>query len=219
MRAIRYKLQQLQQLRTKAGRLHRWLRTTKKGKIVLSVMLIQLLLWIAGPAVADGLVDSRSPAAFLPGFDLADSRGVKMGWFLDLDIDEGGVSNWSGFLAFTITNVLWVCYLYIISMLLYLAKTIFDMEWLSWITPPIENVANALENLIASIGWVGLFGVIAAIIAGFMAMKGASVRAIGQIIIAMIVASLATGVLANPVSLLTGDDGALGQVPFRGVLR
>lgn len=209
MHAIRYKFQQIQQFRANSGRLYRWLRTTKKGKFVLSIVLIQLLLWIAGPAVADGLVDSRSPAAFLPGFDLADSRGVKMGWFLDLDIDEGGVTKWSAFLAFTITNVLWVCYLYIISMLLYLAKTIFDMEWLNWIAPPIENVANALEKLIASIGWVGLFGLIAAIIAGFMAMKGASVRAIGQIVIAMIVASLATGVLANPVSLLTGDDGAL----------
>lgn len=209
MRAIRYKVQQLRQIRGSAGRFQRWLRTSKKGKIVLSIVLIQLLLWIAGPAVADGLVDSRSPAAFLPGFNLADSHGVKMGWFLDLDIDEGGVSNWSGFLAFTITNLLWVCYLYIISLLLYLAKTIFDMEWLNWLAPPIENIADALEKVIASIGWVGLFGVIAAIIAGFMAMKGASVRAIGQIVIAMIVASLATGVLANPVSLLTGDDGAL----------
>lgn len=209
MRAIRYKVQQLRQIRGTAGRFQRWLRTTKKGKIVVGIVLIQLLLWTAGPAVADGLVDSRSPAAFLPGFDLADSHGVKMGWFLDLDIDEGGVSNWSGFLAFTITNLLWVCYLYIISLLLYLAKTIFDMEWLSWITPPIENIGDALERVIASIGWVGLFGVIAGIIAGFMALKGASVRAIGQIIIAMIVASLATGVLANPVSLLTGDDGAL----------
>lgn len=209
MNAITYKLRQLRKVRSTLSRISRWLRTTRKGRILLGIGLLQILLWTAGPAVADGLVDSRSPAAFLPGFNMEDSHGVKMGWFLDLDIDEGGMTNWTGFLAFTITNLLWVCYCYIISLLLYFAKTIFNMEWLDWITPPIQDVADALEKFIGSIGWVGLFGVIAGLIAGVMALKGASIRALGQIFIAMIVAGLATGVLSNPVSLLTGDDGAL----------
>lgn len=209
MDAISYKLRQLRNVRSALSRFSRWLRTTRKGRIFLGIGLLQILLWTAVPAVADGLVDSRSPAAFLPGFNMEDSHGVKMGWFLDLDIDEGGMTNWTGFLAFTITNLLWVCYCYIVSLLLFFAKTIFNMDWLDWITPPIQDVADALEKFIGSIGWVGLFGVIAGIIAGIMALKGASIRALGQIFIAMIVAGLATGVLSNPVSLLTGDDGAL----------
>lgn len=209
MRAISYKIQQLRRLFKTIGGFGRWLRTTRKGRTALGVFLGLVVLATAGPAVADGLVDSRSPSAFLPGFDLEDSRGVKMGWFIDLDIDEGGVSNWSGFLAFAVTNGLWVIYIYQISLLLFFAKTILGMEWLEWITPPITDVANSIESFIGSIGWVPLFGVIAGLMAAVVAIKGATIRALGQIAIAMVVAALVTGVLSNPLSLLTGEDGAL----------
>lgn len=206
---ITYKINQFRGVKDRCRRFASWVRETRVGKVLTALALIQLLLWTAGPAVAGELGDNMSPANFMTGFQLEDSHGVKLGWFFDLDIDEGGATNWTRFFAYSITNFLWIGYLALLSMILVVAKEIFTLGWLDWLDGPIETVAGNLEGLIQSISWVALFGVIAVIIAAMSAMKGSALRSIGQIIMAMVVAALATGVLANPVQYLTGEDGML----------
>ncbi|WP_432498816.1 hypothetical protein [Kineococcus gypseus] len=154
-----------------------------------------------------GNTSSSGPLAPL---DAADTHGLSIGKY-QLSVDTGGVTN--GIKLITngvLLSGLWEAYRWSVGAAVAMIDLALQMEWVDWLVEAINPVASTLQNdVVAQLGLralaLGVMGVwVAVLIAGGRIGKGLS-----QLLVSSAVAALAAGALANPVAVVTGQDGVL----------
>ena len=154
-----------------------------------------------------GNTSSSGPLAPL---DAADTHGLSIGKY-QLSVDTGGVTN--GIKLITngvLLSGLWEAYRWTVGAAVAMIDLALQMEWVDWLVEAINPVASTLQNdVVAKLGLralaLGVMGVwVAVLIAGGRIGKGLS-----QLLVSSAVAALAAGALANPVAVVTGQDGVL----------
>ena len=92
---------------------------------------------------------------------------------------------------------------------LWLIDWVLSFEWLNTLTSPIQKLADSLQGVVGTFGAAGAFMAIAALVGGVYMLRGKFASGIYEILTTCLVATLATGMFANPVAQVGGQDGFL----------
>lgn len=184
-----------------------WRNLSSRARRIIWVSAgVPLVLFLTSGAAyaADG---TTAPAA-LSWIQVKDSHGVSI-WQYEMSIDRGGVRHpIRGIWAFCI-DLTWQMYRGCIAVACWLIDWTLSMEWIQWVSKPVMNVSDALHQVVAHFGVTTAFLTIAAIVAALWIARGKWVLGLFELAMSMVIASLAVGILANPVRLVAGDDGLL----------
>lgn len=174
-------------------------------RFVGSGALAALVLLVGAPAAfAKGT--GQAPR-FLAWINLTDSHGIPL-WNHELSIDQGGVmSSFGHVMSASTTSGLWGLYRSWVAFVLWFLDWVLSLQWLGVLTAPMLAISNALQTVVGKLGLTVAFLTITMLVAGWMMLRGRAATGLYEICVALLIASLATGVLLNPVKLVIGDDG------------
>lgn len=164
---------------------------------------LAVLLLVVGAPMA--FAKSQTPPALF-WITLKDSHGIPL-WNHELSIDRGGVmAPDKTIYSFAIDNV-WGLYKSYVALTLWFLDWVLSFAWLKIIAAPILIIASALQQVVDELGVGTVFLTITVVVGGLMWLRGRGATGLYEIGVAMVIATLASGVLANPVKLVVGDDG------------
>jgi hypothetical protein len=164
-----------------------------------------LLLAISASAHADS--GSNAPAS-LGWIKIRDSHDIDI-WKYELSLDRGGITDTGKTIWSFVTELMWGLYLLAMSIAIWFIDWALSFSWLDVIISPVVRIGDALAVVVDRLGVAPTLLTITAVAAVLWMAKGKWVLGIFELFLSMIIASLAVGVLANPVSLVAGPDGLL----------
>lgn len=186
-----------------AMRRYRALSDRARRFVTISVIAPLFIAISAGPAIAD---DGTGALGWI---DITDSHDIPITRFGTLSLDRGGVTH-AGRLAWSVlTEMVWTLYEIFIVICCWLIDWTLSMDWVSWLATPVMSLGDNLQHIVDSFGLTPTLLTITACVACLWMMKGRWVLGIFELFMSMIIASLAIGILANPVRLVAGPDGML----------
>lgn len=179
--------------------------------IALALLLMCVLLGQAVPAHADD--GSTVPD---PGEGLTDSKGVPIEKYTVLPQDRGGWDNWGKSMNGWFLDLFWQMLQYSMVMLIWLLQWTLSFEWVDGLTKPFQDLSTNVQNFTGGINWIPFALMIAAVVCGIAMVRGKIAGGLMNIVISCLLAVAATGILANPSTMVFGPGGALDQVKQRG---
>lgn len=142
---------------------------------------------------------------------LKDSHGVPISSYVRLPIDRGDVwTGWKTVISIP-TELLWAAHLFYVTWLISLVNYILSFDWVQIIAAPFNAIAIGLQDLIAAFNFIPFFLFVAALVTGVMMLKGKLATGMLEFALAVTLSILATGILSNPVALITGPEGAIAK--------
>lgn len=186
-----------------------WSRGVRVAAILTGWILL-LTVVAAQPAIAAPLATEdeigQTPPA-LSWIELADSRGVSI-WNFELSLDRGGVTSPGKFFWASITDACWGAYRAWCALALWFLDWVLSLDWVHFIASPLIQVADAMQRTVSRLGLVPTLLTITALLAGLWMLKGRHTTAIWEIGIACVIASMGTGIFAQPVQMIANpNDG------------
>lgn len=167
-----------------------------------------LLLVVGAPAAfAKGL--GQTPAALM-WIDLKDSRGISL-WHHELSLDRGGPLAPDKFFWAAMTDQAWGFYRSYVAIAIWFLDWVLSFQWLGVLAAPLLVVGDAFSAVVAQLGLGVTFLTITAVVAGLFVLRGKVVTGVWELLMACVIAVLATGAFANPVQLVAGDHGYIRQ--------
>lgn len=197
--------------RGRSRRLWSWARRHPRWSAVIVLATGWMVLSVIGAtsAYADGSGPISLP--YLPPTDIEDSHGVTLSQYAILPLDRGTniLFSFNNSLIASIVDPIWTASITAIGWLLWLFQFLLGFTWVTWISAPLNGIATFVHGILSQIGWIPLALVAAAIIGGLVMLSGRYSKGGAEIAISVLCSVLAVGLLANPVSALTGSNGAL----------
>lgn len=135
--------------------------------------------------------------------DVEDSHG-NSAWGYSMSLDYGGITDVGNAVFGGVTGLCWFFYQWFVIASIWLINFALSMEWFDPLRAPAEQVADSLQVILAQAGLAPVLLAITAVAAGLLIMKGAWATAIFEVIVALVVLSLGTGILSNPVDKTVG---------------
>ncbi|WP_043650896.1 hypothetical protein [Cellulosimicrobium cellulans] len=192
-------------------------RLTRTLALIASAIASTLALLIVPASAASAAPlnpGSQTPPA-LSWIELVDSRGINL-WNLELSLNRGGITSPDKFFWATITDGCWGLYRGYCALALWFLDWVLSFSWVSTIAAPLLTIGDAMQQVINQIGPVPTFLTITALLAFFLMVRGRTSTALYEVLIACVIAALASGVLAQPVRLVAGPDGLIIQAGQAG---
>lgn len=194
-----------------------WLSGTWPARAAAGLAVTVLVfVMTAKPAWAD---DPAKPAdgSAMNTFDLTDSHGVRISQY-QMSIDGGGLSSPGKFFWSQQVLALWEIYRWFIGMLAWAVDWVIGFSWLTWVSKPFNAIATSLKtDVIDKTLLVSVAMAIGSFVVGWWIIKGRHASGIAELIASGLILTLATGALANPVAMITGNAGPLTQARNAGV--
>ena len=199
----------LRTIRYHARQVWHWARKHPRLSVVIVLAVWWTVMVAAGTtaAYADGPGQISLP--FLPPTDIQDTHGVSLTQYAILPLDRGDVFSLGNTFIANIIDPIWTGNLVAISWMLWLFQWLLSFEWVSWIATPLNGVATTVHSILSQIGWIPLALAAAGLIGGLVMLSGKYSKGGAEIAISVMCSVLAIGVLSNPVTALTGPNGAL----------
>lgn len=176
-----------------------------------------------GDVTADDLVDHSRANWGGPGGEITDEHGLHI-WQYDMYIEPDAFVD-SGFLSVDVNpaetifemliNLGWGLYRMLVQAVIWFIDWTLSFSWFDWMTAPVMTVGQGIHRIVGTFDdpystettlTVGLL-TITAFVCGMWMLRGRWSLGIAELAIALTIASLASGLLANPVSLVAGDNG------------
>lgn len=210
--------------RTWTRRLHQRARLDTGHRVLAAaIVLVALVAAPAATAMAatamtttvmagttpDGVGGSQL-SSLLEAFEVADSHGLAVTDY-ELSMDDGG---WTGKatgqgISHWMVTTSWDLYRVYVAVAVWLLEVATSFSWMEMLRPPLEVVAAALQDVIDRLGVIPLFLTLAAVVAGGWLLKGRYGTAVSEVTLSLVLATLAGGILANPIAVMTGPAGGL----------
>lgn len=188
-------------IRQQYQRMNRWTRRA----FWLGVMGFWSLIVAMGPAYSE---DINSGPAVTSWMNIKDTHGVSV-WGYSLSMDNGGLTSPLKALCSFFTNLTWELYRVFIVTALWLIDWVLSFTWLNTIAAPIQTLGDSLQGVVDTFGASAAFLTIAGVMGGFWLLRGKYALGIYEFLTTCVVATLATGMFANPVAVVGGSDGWL----------
>lgn len=150
-----------------------------------------------------------APSA-LEWMNVEDTRGISI-WKLELSLDRGGVTSPGKLIWSVLTEFLWQFYRAFVAVAIWIIDWVLSFDWLDTIADPVMSLGDNLTSIVERFGLTTVLLTLAACVAVGWMMRGRWATGIFELLLTMIIASLAVGALANPVGLIAGQGGALYQ--------
>ena len=193
------------------------------GGLLLEVAAPAHALTAATPAAvgagAPQALSADAPAPtnpWLTFFEPKDSHGLSP-WRYELSVDQGGVRDTSKAVAYFFASQIWMTYRFVVVAVLWLLDFVLQFKQLDLLKVPAETLGTTLQSVTGQLGVVPMMIAVSVLMSGFWLVRGRSGAAFGEIFTTAVIAALIGGVLANPVGVLTGPDGALPAARDFGV--
>lgn len=187
-----------------AWRARIWAHTHPRLTRVLAVLF--LLVYFGSRAQA------AQAAGFLPeGSDYVDSSGNKFSQYSTIDINEGGPLTPGFVIVNFFVQLIWALQYFATGVMLWLFDFLLSFTWVEWLSVPFNTLAIWLQGVLTDINWIPFALIISALVGGIAIFVGRVAGGLWEMIVAAVIAVLATGILANPVATLTAADGMLSK--------
>ena len=195
--------------RSRKVRVGRWAGRVAAAAALMSVVLLAAAgpVWAFG---ADGSGQLGQTPPVLSWIELTDSRGISI-WNYELSLDRGGVTSPDKFFWSAVTDSAWGAYRSWCALALWFLDWVLSFDWLRIIAAPLLTAGDAMQSVVAQIGATKALLTITAVAAVVWMMCGRWATGIWELAIALVIASLASGVFAQPVRMLAGDRGLIAQ--------
>ncbi|MDO5501467.1 MAG: hypothetical protein Q4F67_17495, partial [Propionibacteriaceae bacterium] len=168
--------------------------------------VMTVLVLGATPALAD---PGRSQAPwFLTWISLNDTRGISV-WNYEMSIDRGGMTSPGKFFWSVLVDISWQIYRAVCVVALWFLDWVLSFEWVPVVATPLLAVGDAMQSVVNSLGLVPALLTITAVVAVLWMARGRWATGIWELAMALVIASLAAGVFAQPVEMIAGSDGLL----------
>lgn len=183
-----------------------WVRLSRRTRRLVKALSAAVLLLVAlgAPAHAEG---SNTPAA-LSWINYKDSYGLTI-WHYELSLDRGGPTSPGKIMWAFFIDGGWQVYRGWIALSCWLIDWTLSFAWLKWITTPAIELGDSLQKVVDQFGVGPTFLTITAFSAGLLMIRGRWVTGLFELFMALVIAALAVGILANPIDAVAGKDGAL----------
>jgi hypothetical protein len=168
------------------------------------LMLVRVQSAAAAPIVAADKIGQTPPA--LAWIDLKDSRGISI-WNFEMSLDRGGITSPDKFFWASITDACWGAYRSWCALSLWFLDWVLSFTWVQTIAAPLLSVGDAMQQVVTRLGLVPTFLTLTALLAGLWMLKGRHTTAVWEVGIACVIAALASGVFAQPVQMIAGQNG------------
>src|SRR5690606_25087942 len=86
---------------------------------------------------------------------------------------------------------------------------VMRMEWIDWVFAPLIGFAKVTDRAVSMIGIGPLMLTVLGAVVAYWLFRGRYGGGIAELLIGCMVAALATGILANPMGVIGGDDGLI----------
>ena len=168
------------------------------------LMFVRVQSAAAAPIAAADKIGQTPPA--LAWIDLKDSRGISI-WNFEMSLDRGGITSPDKFFWASITDACWGAYRSWCALSLWFLDWVLSFTWVQTIAAPLLSVGDAMQQVVTRLGLVPTFLTLTALLAGLWMLKGRHTTAIWEVGIACVIAALASGVFAQPVQMIAGQNG------------
>src|SRR5690606_33087992 len=133
-------------------------------------------------------------------------------WGYSMSLDYGGITDVGNAVFGGVTGLCWFFYQWFVIASIWLINFALGMDWFDPLREPAADIAAGLEEILARAGLVPVRLVITAVTAGLLIMRGAWATAIFEVVVALVVLSLGTGVFDDPVDQTIGATGSTQKV-------
>lgn len=200
-------------------RIGKWIRRHKMRTFALIVGSWLTMSLLGGHAImafaADG--EGIQSLPFLSSLNPSDSGGVDLLHYVFLPVDRGHpLTSPTNFFVTQIADPIWMANIVGLSWGMWFLQFLITMEWVTWLTTPLEAIFKLIADAIAQIGWLTTGLIIAGIIVTVAFFRGQVATGLTKMLISVSAFALAGTALANPVGLVTGPDGLLGKARDAG---
>lgn len=185
-----------------------WKARSGRARRVLKVLTFAALAFFltALPAFAAG--DGPECGALSSLFNGKDSHGVYLCQY-ELSLDRGGVSNPVKVIWAAMVDLVWALHTFVVLLGSWFLDFTFSMKWVTWMSYPAMKLGDGLEHMVDRFGATSALLTITALVAVLFMARGRWALGIFELGMALIVASLLTGVLSNPVRTFAGPGGLI----------
>lgn len=189
-----------------AWRARIWAHTHPRLSRVVAVLV--LLVFFSTRAQAA----HAAGATFLPeGSDYVDSSGNKFSQYSTIDINEGDPLHPGIVIVNFFVQLIWALQYFATGVMLWLFDFLLSFTWVEWLATPFNTLAIWLQGVLTDINWIPFALMISALVGGIAIFVGRVAGGLWEMVMAAVIAVLATGMLANPVATLTAADGMLDK--------
>ncbi|CAM5535565.1 hypothetical protein LSHI6S_00089 [Leifsonia shinshuensis] len=197
-------------------RLWCWSKRHPRIATLLAVFISLYVLgcFLAGPASAEPL-GKASPDA--PGDNLTDSSGVRASHYINLFINRGDLLHTDKMWVSGIINGLWTAVFNFVVFCLSIFQWLLEFKWVEVVAAPVRAIAMIVQTFVGQLALVPTALFLVGVVAGFYVMRNKWPAALVEVGMTIGLSILATGIFANPIAWVTGDNGPLQQsISFGG---
>lgn len=172
-----------------------------------TLITLYVLGWVLTPfanATGDG-----QPSPNVPGDALMSSEGIRASHYASLFIDHGWLLSPEKKFTASIMDFFWTMHVGVVTSGIDLIVWTLSFEWVDIIAVPMGSIASTVETLISRIGIVPFALFCSGAYVAMMILRGKFAKAASEYITAAIVATLALGLLASPITWITSPGGPL----------
>lgn len=189
-------------------RLQLWRIRHPRLFLIIGVLIaLYVLGWVLTPfanATGDG-----QPSPNVPGDSLMSSEGIRASHYASLFIDHGWLLSPEKKFTASIMDFFWTMHVGVVTSGIDLIVWTLSFEWVDIIAVPMGSIASTVETLISRIGIVPFALFCSGAYVAMMVIRGKYAKAVSEYITAAIVATLALGLLASPITWITSSGGPL----------
>lgn len=195
-------------------RVHWWVtRGWCLAGAVVVMILVPATMVVSAPDDRPLKLGQTPPA--LMWIQLEDSQGISV-WNHELSLDRGGVTSPDKWMWSSLTDIMWSLYRNGCVLAIWFLDWVMSMDWMGPLSAPVLAVGNALQKVVDDFGLVPTLLTVTALVCVFWMARGKWATGIWELGMAMVIAVLATGFLADPVRMVAGPDGYIEQTALAG---
>ena len=185
----------------------KWGAWPRRVSVWVTTVPVLLFVWSTVAFADDGSKLSQTPGA-LSWTNPKDSRGIGV-WNYEMSLDRGGVTSPSKVIWSSYIDFYWTVYRSIVVVGIWLIDWVLGFSWLSALATPALTLSSSLTDVVNRFGLPPTLLTIAAAVSVLWMAKGRWALGVVELFTSLFVASLAVGVLANPVEKVVGDQGLI----------
>lgn len=137
-----------------------------------------------------------------------DSHGLTLADYA-LSLNTGGLREPITAASAFMIDVGWGLYRLVVGISLWMLEVVTEFTWLDLLRVPADAFANVVGAVIGDLGLVPALATISVLVSGLLLLRGRTGAAFGEICTTLVVASLFTTALVNPVGTVAGENGLL----------
>lgn len=184
-----------------------WRRWARRVAVPLTTVPVLLFVWTSTAIGDDGSKLSQTPGA-LSWTNPEDTRGIGV-WNYEMSLDRGGITSPSKVIWSAYIDLYWTIYRSIVVIAIWLIDWVLSFTWLTSLATPALALSQSLTDVVNAFGLGPTLLTIAAAVCVLWMAQGKWALGILELFTSLLVASLALGVLANPVERVAGKDGLI----------